>query len=558
MKRIIFLCFFALFAGVCVMAEQTAYEKKVEEICIKYYCYGKYGYNGGLDMEDIFAMGMYGAEPAARLALLNYTLEYDARQGKEWTNNMERELESAKSLMTDVDFHKIFLKTTCGQAMMVVKEQLDAKFIKDEFETQAQFVARAKKEAAKEFDRLCTKLVLNMNSTLKLKISPIQYDAERGAYQISVEESANFSKGKGIENSYKTWLPMKAELARRFEGYDLSQEQILSVTWMTIDNEITVGEVSFMDNQGKVKKFTHGREGAIPLIFAYDNYRETNPLLPGYIWAASNIKSYYEQYSKKLANIVEEYNKKIIENKYYDILSTVNYKFKQKDYSLGNVDKYDEVLLQKALVKKEQEIKKSYNIRVTNMKEDCRNNDPNKFISIYASEHPDFVDKVAALEADYKCYHYEFNKLAFYVIDSIKPSVSKCFDRYITLFNNSDEFYSLYDDDDRFDEEVAIREGIYKKYQSVIRRLSNGETLSFKAAKEKGEPDVVAYINALDEFKIVNKWYESALEAYFNADSKMMKEYGKVANLFTNKESFFNSYISSSYKNDLKNAKKSK
>ena len=555
MKKIIILCLLTLCTFVSMKAEQTAYEKKVEEICTKYYCYGKYGYNGGLDMGDAMTIAIYGPEAAATLMLLDYSMKYDARQGEQWSKSMERELENAKSLMTDADFHKIFLKTTYGQAMTLVKEQLDAKFVKDEFETQAQFEARAKKDAAKEFDRLCSKLVANMNSTLKLKISPVSYDAERGAYQISVEESAKFSDDKGIESSYKTWLPMKADRARQFKGYDLEPKHILSVVWMTVDDKICVGEVSFRDKQGDVKKFTSGHEGATPLVFDYDKYREIKPLLPGHVWAASNLKSYYEEYSKKLADVIDEYNKKISSDKYYDALSTINYYLKQYDYSLGDVDKYDEVLLQKALTKQEQEVKVAYNIKVNKMKEDCRKNNPGKFISIYANEHPDFADKIAALESDYKCYHYDYNKLAFYVIDNIKPYATKCFDKYIALFNSNEEFYSLYSNIDKFDEEVAVREGIQKKYQSVMGRLSSGETLSFKGAKDGGDASVVAYIDALEEFKVVNKWYESAFDAYFNADAKMMKEYGKVGNFFDSKEAFFKSYISSSYKNDLKAAK---
>ena len=557
-KRFLVSVMLVIVACMSVFAEQTPYEKKVEEICTKYYCYGTYGYNGGLDMGDMFAIAMYGPEAAAALALMNYGMKYDARQAEQWSKAMERELEAAKSLMTEEDFHKIFLKTSYGQAMTVIKEQFDTKFVKDEFETQAQFEARAKKEAAKEFDRLCGKLVANMNATLKVVISPKSYDAERGAYKIGVEESAKFSGEKGFESSYESWLPMQSNLARQYKGETINPESILSVEWVSVGDKIAVGKVKYKDDLGNIKEFTPGHQGAKPLVFDYDKYRESQPLLPGHVWAAANLKSYYELYAKKLAAIVDEYNKKITADKYYDVLSTENYQLKQKNFSLGNVDKYDEVLLQEALTKQEQEVKIAYNMKVSKMKEDCRKNNPDKFISIYANEHPDFADKVAALEADYKCYNYSYNKLAFYVIDGITPRDTKCYDKYIGLFNSSDEFYSFYSNINLFTEEVAKREVIQKKYQSVMRRLSQGETLAFKGAKDGKATDVQMFINALDEFRVVENWYKDALNAYFKADAKMMKEYEKVGSLFASKDAFFQSYVSSSYKNDLKNAKNAK
>ena len=351
---------------------------------------------------------------------------------------------------------------------------------------------------------------------------------------------------------------MPSNIARQYKGETINPESVLSVEWVTVEDKIAVEKVKYRDESGNIKEFTPGHQGAKPLVFDYDKYRESQPLLPGHVWAAANLKSYYEVYAKKLAAVVEEYNKKIKTDKYYDVLSTENYQLKQKDFSLGNVDKYDEVLLQKALAKQEQEVKIAYNQKVYKMKEDCRKNNPDKFISIYANEHPDFADKVAALEADYKCYNYDYNKLAFYVIDGMTPRDAKCYDKYIGLFNSNDEFNSFYSNINLFTEEVEKREVIQKKYQSVMRRLGQGETLAFKGAKEGKAADVQMFINALEEFKVVGKWYDDALNAYFNADSKMMKEYGKVGNLFSSKEAFFNSYISSLYKNDLKNAKKSK
>ncbi len=91
-----------------------------------------------------------------------------------------------------------------------------------------------------------------------------------------------------------------------------------------------------------------------------------------------------------------------------------------------------------------------------------------------------------------------------------------------------------------------------------MKELNQTKKLTFKGAKDSKYSDMQMIISSLDEFKIVEKWYDDALNACFNVDSKMMKEYEKVGYLFASKSAFFQSYTSSSYKNDLKNAKKSR
>ena len=560
MKRVIFAIMLVIVASTSALA--TPYEKKIKEICIKYYCYGKYGYNGGLDMGDMMTLGVYGYKEAATLMLLQYTMQHDARQGGLWTKSFERELKEAESLMTEEDFYKIFLESTYGKALTVVKEQFDKKFVKDEFETQAEFEARVKKDATKEYDRLCAKLVGNMNATLNVIITPETYDAENGAYKVSVKESAKFSNEVGLTNKYEKWLTMPSNEARVYKGETITPESIRSVEWEMDDDGILVGKVEYVDGHGNIKEYASGHQGTRPLVFMYDKYRESQPLLPGHVWAATDLKNYYPEYSKKLVAFVENYNKNIASNKYYDNLNSKEYLLKPSNYSLKNANNYDEEQLQKALDKQKQLIEDDYNTTVQKMATDCRKNKPDKFIAIYADEHPDFANKLAELELDYRCYNYSYSELAFFVIDDKTPYGLKCFKKYKNLFNNTDEFYSYYADADKFNKEVAKREVIQDRYQamslSLMKRQGRGETLVFKGAKDAKEADVRSYANTLEELKIVDKWYNTILDLCFKIDPKMQKEYEKVGYLFGSKEAFFESYVSSSYKTDLKNAKKSK
>ena len=625
MKKFILSLLLAFVACITVFAEQTPYEKKIESIYIKYYCLATYGYNGGLTAKDLLSISVVGTENAASLALMKYGMMYDAQQAVQWSDAMEDELEAAKSLMTDEDYHKIFLNTSYGKVMSIVKKQFDQKYVKDVFETQAQFEERARRTAGKEYDLLCEKLIAKMNSTLMITITPKSYDAERGIYKVGIKASANVSDEKAIELSSTTLLSMPPYLARNYDGEIIEPVYILSVDWVVMNNEISIGKFKYIDIKGNFEEFDLGHKTAKPLVFDYDKYREKQPLLPGHTWAAASMKNYYEEYYKRLRTIIEEYNEriktdknyhsnkkyllkrnhynlgivdkydevrlqealagqekkikrdyemnvanmklaamvveynqKIKTEKYYSILNSEKYFLKTNKYFLDVVDKNDEILPQEALAEQEKKIKRDYEMNVANMKEDCRKSNPDEFISIYANEHLDFANKLAVLAEDYKCYNYSYNKLAFYVIDGMTPRDTKCFDKYIGLFNSSDEFYSYYSDVNLFSEEVTKRDGILKKYQFIMKELNQTKKLTFKGAKDSKYSDMQMIISSLDEFKIVEKWYDDALNACFNVDSKMMKEYEKVGYLFASKSAFFQSYTSSSYKNDLKNAKKSR
>ena len=578
MKKIFLLAMLFIAGLIPVLAQQTAYEKKVAEISKKYYCYGKYGYNGGLTMEDEFTIAMFGAKEAAALMLVNYAMNYDDRIAGKWMENFERELENAKSLMTDVDFYKLFLKTSYGQAMTQVKEGFDKKFAKDEFETQSQFQARVKADAAIEFDRLCSKLLAYMNSTLHITVSPKSYDAENGAYKVEIEEEFKISDNNNIKSSYETWLPMQPDVARQYQGEVIKPESMTSIEWVNDDDEIHAQQIAYIDDSNVTRTYIADYNTAKLLVFDYDKLMETNPLLPGHVWKSSDLKNYYETYAKILNAAIDEYNQKITADKYYDKTRASNYLLASTNYPLADADKYDEHALQNTVDRLEISMQTDYAKALEKMAKDCRKNNPDKFIDIFKAEHPDFESKVAKLELDYRCYNWSHNKLAFYVIDDIMPNENKCYDEYIELFNNEEEFDSFYTNVAKFNQEVNRRKVIQKEYFALINRipqernavmgnaLQTGKlseiyatgkkiSVSFKGAKDGKDANALEYINAIERFKIIDAWYDNALDMYFKIDAKMAKEYGKVGLLFNNKKEFFEAYISPDYKKILKSKK---
>lgn len=108
----------------CTTLFATPYTQKVEEIYIKYYCYARYGYNRGLSSEDAVAIAMFGAEAAARLQLANYIMKHNASVGVEWTENMERELKNARSLMNDEDRYNEYLASQQGRLTALLNRSL--------------------------------------------------------------------------------------------------------------------------------------------------------------------------------------------------------------------------------------------------------------------------------------------------------------------------------------------------------------------------------------------------------------------------------------------------
>ena len=473
-------------------------------------------------------------------------------------DSFEKELENAKTLMTDTDFHNVFINSSYGRATMQVKETFDENVVKNEFETQAQFEERVKDEAAQVFDNICSEMVDLMNSTLMITISPRSYDADNGTYNIEIEEVFKIAENNEIKNNYETSIPMETDLARRYSGVTISPEAIESVVWVNDGDELHAQEVSYIDGKGNIQTFVSNLPDAQLLVFSYDKFAEPHPLLSGYVWKSSSLNNYYMTYNRKLNTAIDRFNDKIATDKYYDNIKSRKFLLNPNDYSLSKVDKTDKEALRNALNAQKSKMATDNANALKKIAKDCRENDSDRYIAVYASEHPDFEAKVAALEYDYRCYNFSYNELAFYVIDDNMPSQIKCYDKYSDLFNNRDEFNSFYITAARFNKEVSYREDIRNRFMAVLRKVPLEKSMSFKGAKNGKNVEMLDYLDAIEEFKIVDSWYYATLEAYLNADAKMNKEYSKVSKFFDGKKEFFEAYTSPNYSKILKSNKASR
>ena len=555
MKRIIILFISALISTISIFANETPYEKKVRTICEKYYAYATYGFNVELSESERMQFALFGFEYPVYQALYEYAMKVNAQQAVIWSENFEKELDDAKSLMNEDDRYKIFMTSSYGKSMLYIKSILDEKYRKDDFETQKEYEIRVKDAIRNDFNKECINMVLLMNSSLKLEFIPKSYNPETRLYKVEVKESFLISDVKQIDHNYTTEINMQPNIARGYKGSKISPESIISVLWVIKDNEIYAGEIAYMNDLGELTKYTPNFQNTKQLEFEYDKLRDANSLLSGCVWKLSSLVNYVDVYMTELKTLCDIYNDSIKHNEYYNDTLYNKYLLSLATYYISDVNKYDEMDVKSVFIAQKNRLKTNYLTLLEEIEEDVRHNYPDKYISIYASHHSDFQEKCSNLRKSYKCYGYTDNQIAFYVIDDVKPNNPVCYDKYIRLFNNDDEYNLYYLDENKFKEEVEKREKIEKNYLAITRRLSEGKSLSFIGAKNNSKLEANIYISALEDSKIKMQWYTSLLDVYFIADTKMKKEYEKVGYLFENREKFFESYISGFYKDNLKKLK---
>ena len=156
MKRIFILMM--LCVSVLSLFAETAYEKKVHEIKMEYFLFFKNGFYSAATMEDYYLISMLGGvDGALAMAQLDYGLKYPD-QMKMMTDRMNKELEQAKSLMSEEDRINEWKKSDYGKMVSWIEKSYSAKFTKDEFETKNQYYTRIMGDAKVLFNEKCTSL----------------------------------------------------------------------------------------------------------------------------------------------------------------------------------------------------------------------------------------------------------------------------------------------------------------------------------------------------------------------------------------------------------------
>jgi hypothetical protein len=561
MKR--FFILMMLCASTLSIFAETAYEKKVAEICTKYYCYGTYGYNRGLDTGDLFAIAMLGAEGAATIALMDYGTKYNLQQAEEWYECMRQELEAAKSLMTDEDRFEEWKKSEYGKMAIWIQNQYSSKFTKDEFETSKQFYTRIEPEAKSLFNELCVSLYEQITQSLKIKISPAGYDAETQTSTVKICETFKYNDNE-LKKEFSIKLQIPSHQARNFKEYEVSSSQIKNIKFGIIDDKevyVISAQVPFLLGTSKDSdqviniKYPDSRKAT---SFGF-NSKQIDKNAPWEIfWNAERIeesKNLINNYNKVLSDSVGAYKRKLGEHPYFHT-------------DLGVKINTDDFLLPTTMIgASTQDIKTAYNKKIAQLSKEyhklnnsledlCKTNYPKHHADVYCKLHPEFATKVDSIHHNYRC-EYSANEIAIKLLAGQTISGQTCqesqYTNYKHLFKSQEEFLMWYNKTrEEFDQEVERRNSKYKRFEIYLNSEVYGKLnfLNAKIAEDARLSGIIAQHNELKEM------CNMSANVLISKNQKMLSEYQKTSMYWANADEFFEAYISGTYKQILKDKKK--
>lgn len=539
----------------------TAYEKKIEEILMKYYTIFKYGYQRPPSSEDYMTVAFGGME----LVMLEYALEYP-NQYATLLKQMEIEMERAEGLMTDEDRLKEWKKSDYGKMTTWIQDQYSSKFTKDEFETSKQFYTRIEPVAKSLFNELCVTLYEQITQSLKIQISPIGYDAEIQTSTVKICETFKYNDNE-LKKEFSIKLQIPSQQARKFKEYEVSGSQIKNIKFGIIDNKevyVISAQVPFLlgsnrDGDQMINIKYPDSKKATSFVF---NSKQIDKNAPWEIfWNAEKIeesKKLISQYNKVLNDSVSAYKIKLGKHPYFHI-------------SLGIKINTNDFLLPKTMIgASTQDIKTAYNKNLSKLSEEyhklynsieniCKTKFSKHYADVYCQLHPDFAVKVDSIQHSYRC-KYTTTEVAMTLLANEVFDEPTCqetqYSENTKLFKSKKEFLQLYDElsSEDFTQELNNRT---QKINYLDEKFNTEDfrNLIFLDAKILGNPKLIAFIDKYEELKEMCNY---PVSEFINHNTKMLKEYQKSTNYWSSMDEFFEAYISGNYKQILKNKKKQK
>jgi hypothetical protein len=539
----------------------TAYEKKIEEILMKYYTIFKYGYQRPPSSEDYMTVAFGGME----LVMLEYALEYP-NQYATLLKQMEIEMERAEGLMTDEDRLKEWKKSDYGKMTTWIQDQYSSKFTKDEFETSKQFYTRIEPVAKSLFNELCVTLYEQITQSLKIQISPVGYDAEIQTSTVKICETFKYNDNE-LKKEFSIKLQIPSQQARKFKEYEVSGSQIKNIKFGIIDNKevyVISAQVPFLlgsnrDGDQMINIKYPDSKKATSFVF---NSKQIDKNAPWEIfWNAEKIeesKKLISQYNKVLNDSVSAYKIKLGKHPYFHI-------------SLGiNINTNDFLLPKTMIGASTQDIKTAYNKNLSKLSEEyhklynsieniCKTKFSKHYADVYCQLHPDFAVKVDSIQHSYRC-KYTTTEVAITLLANEVFDEPTCqetqYSENTKLFKSKKEFLQLYDElsSEDFTQELNNRT---KKINYLDEKFNTEDfkNLIFLDAKILGNPKLIAFIDKYEELKEMCNY---PVSEFINHNTKMLKEYQKSTNYWSSMDEFFEAYISGNYKQILKNKKKQK
>ena len=594
MKRIFILMM--LCASVLSLFAETAYEKKVNDIKMEYFLFFKNGFYSAATMEDYYLISMLGGiDGALAMALLDYGLKYPD-QMKMMTDRMNKELEQAKSLMSEEDKINEWKKSDYGKMVSWIEKSYSAKFTKDEFETKNQYYTRIMGDAKVLFNEKCTSLYEELCNSLEITLSPLKYDAETQTSTIKIIEQFKFDKNE-LKKEFITKLSLPSHQARNLNEYVVKGNEITKTKWGVFNKKdvyVVEAQIPLYLGSGTNKNVPSNfhitihipnQELSTPLSFnikqidsnaPWDSYWESEIF-------AKNLEL-LNKYNKELTDSVKVYNEKLASHPYYIVYHQNNRQKVSKlpDLVLENIPELaieypasstqlleENYLLTHSCLaasnikqmqkQKLSAIRSDYQKINSSMETICKMNNPEHHAKIYCSLHPAFAAKVDSVYHDYRC-KYDIYQVAIKLLANEVFNEPICqetlYNKYSKLFKSEEEFLQLYDELSfgDFTQELNNR---YEKINNYSERLNREDfkKLIFLDAKTSGNPKLMAYIDKYEELKEMCNY---PVSEFINRNTKMLVDFQKTTNYWSSMDEFFEAYISGNYKQILKNKKKQK
>lgn len=272
------------------------------------------------------------------------------------------------------------------------------------------------------------------------------------------------------------------------------------------------------------------------------------------------LQQYCKNCNSELRKIVENYNEQLQNDPFYD----------GSQIQLTQIDfyaDYTKITIDNELKGKKDQLSQQYNDLVNwLMKSKLRKNTPAKYITAYQNLHPEVRPLVDSIYKEYRCYlRAEQHQCVLQAIDGKVINMPSCRDsqyqKYSNLFANINEFNERYDAasrDDDFVSEISKRQEAKDKllrYEVYIQQKASNTKLQGMSDWSKEECRII--MSYLKEF-YNTYYYTDAVDILFKENLKIKQEYEKNGEFFSDREEFFQAYISSEYKSILKNKKKLK
>lgn len=594
MKRIFILMM--LCASVISLLAETAYEKKVNDIKMEYFLFFKNGFYSAATMEDYYLISMLGGvDGALAMAQLDYGLKYPD-QMKMMTDRMNKELEQAKSLMSEEDRINEWKKSDYGKMVSWIEKSYSAKFTKDEFETKNQYYTRIMGNAKSFFNEKCTSLYEELCNSLEITLSPVKYDAETQTSTIKIIEQFKFDKNE-LKKEFITKLSLPSHQARNLNEYIVKGNEITKTKWGVVNQQdvyVVEAQIPLCLGSGTNKNIHSNfhitihipnQDIATPLSF---NIKQIDSNIPWDSYWESEIFAknleLLNKYNKELADSVKVYNEKLASHPYYIVYHQYNRQNYSKlpDFVLENIPELaiesthssTQLLEEKYLltrsclaasnIKQMQEqklsaVRSDYQKINSSMETICKMNNPEHHAKIYCSLHPEFAAKVDSVYHDYRC-KYDIYQVAIKLLANEVFNEPICqetlYNKYSKLFKSEEEFLQLYDELSLgdFTQELNNRHEKINNYSEKLNR-EDFKKLIFLDAKTSGNPKLMAYIDKYEELKEMCNY---PVSEFINRNTKMLVDFQKTTNYWSSMDEFFEAYISGNYKQILKNKKKQK